>query len=70
MDTFYWSSKNSPTRAFIKPESNFWVAQTSFADIGEVEMELCSSPIPNTSRAAAQVGKFTAGGVDVVLEEQ
>ncbi len=32
-------------------------------------MTLCSSPVLNASRATAQVGKFTAGGVGVVLEE-
>ncbi len=64
-----WSNKNSPTRDFIRPVSNFWVAQISFPDVEIVEMALCSSPIPNASRAAAQVGKFSAGGVGVVLEE-
>jgi hypothetical protein len=47
--------------------SNFWVAQISFVDVEVVEVP--SSPIPNASRAAAQVGKFSAGGVGVALEE-
>jgi hypothetical protein len=42
--------------------SNFWVTLISF----DVEVV---SPIPNASRAAAQVGRFTADGTDVALEE-
>ena len=60
---------NSPTRDFIRPESNFWAAQISFADVEVDEMALCSSPISYASRAAAQVGKFFTDAIDVVLEE-
>ena len=40
--------------------SNFWVTLISFDKV---------SPIPNASRALAQVGRFTADGADGVLED-
>lgn len=42
--------------------SNFWVTLISF----DVEVV---SPISDASRASAQVGRFTADGTDVALEE-
>ncbi len=62
-------SKNSPTRHFITSPSSFRVSQISFADVGAVKLgAFCSSPIPNASRAAAQVGRFAVDDVDVVLD--
>jgi len=64
----YWSSKNSPTRDFMRPASSFRVSQISSADVRAVEPVFWSSSISNASRAVDQVGRFTVDGVDVVLE--
>lgn len=61
----YRSSKNSPTRDFIRLRSSFRVSHIS-TDVAEAaELALLAFLIPDASRAAAQVGRFT---VDAVLE--